>query len=91
MRVLIYVVFLAIVFLGLAIFLGSLDQILSILDYADRIIEQHIAEIDPSQVVNQEEKLLYRLDQALANIAPFIAFASMIAVFAYLAHSRTRR
>ena len=90
MRVLLYVLFLAVVFLGLAILLGFLDQLLSVLDYVDGIVEQWIAESDPSMVMNSTEKLPHRLDQALAGVAPFIAFASMIAVFAYLAHTRKR-
>ncbi len=90
MRVLIYVIFLAAVFLGLAVALGFIDQVIAVLDYVDRIIEQCIAEIDPSSAMSQEEKLPYRLDQALASIAPFIAFASMVAIFAYLAHTRRR-
>jgi len=89
-RVLLYVLFLAVVFLGLAILLGFLDQLLSVLDYVDGIVEQWIAESDPSMVMNATEKLPHRLDQALTGVAPFIAFASMIAVFAYLAHTRKR-
>ena len=90
MRVLLYVLFLALVFLGLAILLGFLDQLLSVLDYVDGMIEQWIAESDPSMVMNATEKLPHRLDEALTGVAPFTAFASMTTVFAYLARTGRR-